>query len=306
MGGKKMKKFSFRREYEIGGKNYSLLISNLNARKIDFKNLKINEKGNLLITIDYKDDEKFIALLKNCWYNISVREKGVLSKIRYCVRKTGACLGILLFLFGAFISDGFVMGIKIKGDAEFFKRDVYGVLEKNGVKKYARFSSVDLKALSDCLYSENPLICYASAAKSGNYLVFTVHKATSSPEKIDVDVKQIVSDVDGVVYSVQTYRGNALKKAGDEVKKGDVLVSGTKQSDFGEYTSYVLARVKVLTSFYYEQPYSGRAEEREIAKLKARNECGQEDYYDCEVTESGDRIKVKLRYIVTYETGGFS
>lgn len=301
-----MKNFSFRREYEIGGKNYSLLIFNLNARKIDFKNLKINKKGNLLITIDSKDDEKFIALLKNCWYNISVKEKGVLSKIRYCVRKTGACLGMLLFFLSAFISNRFVMGIKIKGDADFFKKDVYSVLEKNGVKKYARFSSIDLKSLSDCLYDENPLICYARATKSGNYLVFTVHKATSSPEKIDVNVKQIVSGVDGVLFSVETYRGNALKKAGDEVKKGDVLVSGTKQTDFGEYTSYVLARVKVLTFFYYEQPYSGKAEERTIAELKARIECGQEDYYDCEITEGGDRIKVKLRYIVTYETGGFS
>lgn len=301
-----MKKFSFCFEYEIGGKNFPLLISNLNARKIDFKNLKINEKGNLEITIDAKDRNKFIAIVKNCWYNIRVKEKGFLALLRYCVKKAGVFLGIAFFICGSFIADGFILGIKIKGDGDFFKKDVYSVLEKNGVKKYTRFSSVDLKGLSEELYGENSLICYASCKKSGNYLVFTVHKANESPAKIDVSVKEIVSGVDGTIYSAEVLRGNALKNVGDEVKKGEVLVSGTKQTDYGEYSSFVLARVKVLTCYHYEQSYSGKADERELAVIKAKINCGQEEYYDCEVTENGDKIKVKLFYLVTYETGGFS
>ncbi len=301
-----MKKFSFCSEYEIVGKNFSLLLSNLNARKIDFKNLKYNKKGNLLITIDAKDSDKFIALLGNCWYNKSVKEKGVLSFFKYCLKKTGVLLGVAFFVLGSFIANGFILGVKIKGDGDFFKKDVFSVLEKNGVKKYTRFSSVDLKALSDALYDENPLICYASAQKNGNYLVFTVHKANSSPAKIDVDVKEIASDVDGVVYSTEVLRGTALKNVGDQVKKGEVLVSGTRLTDFGEYSSFVVARVKVLTAFYYEQSYSGKAQEKELALLQAEINCGQEEYYDYEIIENGDKISVKLRYIVTYETGGFS
>lgn len=297
-----MKEFSFCREYKIRGKNFPLLISKLNVRKIAFKNLKYDKKGDLLITVDKKDCDKFLAIVSESWYNIRVKDKGVVSLASYCLKKTGVFLGIAFFIISCYFCSDFVMGIKVKGDGQFFYSEVYSVLEESGVKKYSRFSKLNLKEIGNRLYDSSSLICYAQAKKEGNYLIITVEKSEQAPSTIDVTVKKLVTDVDGVVLDMTVYRGNALKNVGDEVKKGETLVDGTWQTDFGEYSTYVLAKVSVLVTETFEQAYNGKKEEQTLALLKAKTKLGKEEYYSEKVEIINGIIKVELKYVKTFDT----
>jgi len=274
----------------IGGKNLSLLLHKLNVKKIPFYNLEEIE-NKILITIEKKDIKNFLAIIEQSWYYKSVEEVGFASFKEKIIKYLGVILGIICFTFGTFAFDNMVLKVEIKADSCFYY-DIKNVLKRNNVEKYTWFSNVNLKQLQEEIYAENPLICYSSAVKRGNSLVIRVERANSFSQKVDQTRKSIIAEQDGEILSIVVLRGYPLKKAGDFVKAGEEIVSGEKIEDEKLYSTFVLATVKILCSFYYESQ-----EPKVVALQKAKLLCGQENYYSQDVQEDGNNIKITLKYI---------
>ena len=284
-------------EYEITGRNLALLFQKLDLKKIPFKNLYKTQDG-VRISIDGKYNEQFLSILNQSWSYKTVSVSGKKIRLKKALKNAGIFIGILIFLLGTFFTDNILFSIKYSGDCSYFYRDIQAVLERNSVKKYSRFSSIDLRDLSEQIYAENPLICYSSVKKEGNFLVVEVKKSQNYTYGVDTTQKELKSTVDGRILQIKVYRGVALKKVGDEVKAGEVIVSGERVDEDKIYQGYVLATVSVLKSYEYTEQGEDSLEALARATARAKALCGAEEYYFEQTTCENGKILVKLEYVI--------
>ncbi len=284
-------------EYEIFGRNFPLLLQKINLKNIPFKNLYKTPNGNR-ITVEEQYAKDFEGILNQSWKYKIVVQKGKRAKVNQMIKSLGIYLGIIIFVVGAYLSNNLLLSIKYDGDYSYFYRDIEAVLDRNGVEKYSRFSSINCKELSEQIYAENPLICYSSVKKEGNFLVIEVKKSQNYSYGIDTSLKELKSTVDGEILDLKVYRGTALKKVGDKVKKGEVIVSGQRVEEDKIYEGFVLASVTVLKRYEYREQGENSSEARARALARAKALCGQEEYYFEQTTCEKGEILVKLDYAI--------
>ncbi len=290
-------KFFSATEYEISGRNFPLLLNKLNLKKIPFENLYTQENC-LRITIDSRNDIAFKKIVGQSWKYKKVAKKGLGAKLGLAVKKIGIIIGVLIFIVGTYFADNLLLKVTYSGDYKYFQKEINAVLERNGVKKFATFSSIDCKEISEQLYSENPLICYSLVKKQGNALVVEVKKSQYYSGKLDTTKKQILSTCDGTIFDLKVYRGVALKKVGDSVTNGEVIVSGERVEEDKIYSNFVLATVSILKTYEYSEKGENTPDNIARVVAKAKMLCGQENYYNQITTCENNKILVKLEYII--------
>lgn len=284
-------------EYEISGKNFPLLIQKLNLKNIPFKNLYKIDNGYRL-SVEKKDCKAVEDILNQSWKYTIISVSGTRQRVNALIKKAGLILGMLVFFVGAFFADNILLKVSYCGDYNYFYRDIQAVLERNSVKKYSRFSDIDCTDLSEQIYAQNPLICYSSVKKQGNFLIIEVKKSQDYSANIDTSKMELKATVDGKILELKVYRGVAIKKVGDEVKKGDLIVSGERVEEGKIYPSFVLARVAILKTYEYSEKGEDTIEARAQALARAKLICGAEDYYFEQTTCEKGKILVKLEYII--------
>lgn len=281
-------------EFEVTGRNLPLLLQKINLKKIPFKNLYKTEKGYRL-SVEKKYRKDLINILNQSWeYKIlSLDDKESKDRI---FRSIGFIIGVIIFLLGTAFSSDYLISIKYCGDYAYFHKDIQEVLEDNSIKKYSRFSNIDCLDISEQIYAKNPLICYSSVKKSGNILIVEVKKGQDYTV-IDNTKKELVSAVDGKILELKVYRGVALKRVGDEVKRGEAIVSGQRVEEDKVYQGFVLASATIVSCYSYKEKGENSPENIAKVKLRAKALCGKEDYYfETASCEKGE-ILVKLYYL---------
>ncbi len=284
-------------EYEITGRNFPLLLSKLNLKKIPFENLYYSKNG-LRITIDKKDQTQFTKLVSQSWKYKVISKKGWGAKLNYALKKIGVIIGAILFIVGAYFSDNILLKVRYGGDYSYFQKEINEVLERNGIKKFTHFSSIDYKDLSEQLYAENPLICYSLVKKEGNSLVIEVKKSQHFSGGVNANLKEIKATASGVILDLKVYRGVALKKIGDQVEKGEVIVSGERIEEDKVFSNFVLATVSILKTYEYAETGENSPDNLARVTAKAKALCGAEEYYSVNTTCENNKILVKLKYII--------
>lgn len=284
-------------EYEISGRNFALLLHKINLKRIPFFDLYKTPSG-YRVKVEKNYCAEFESLLKQSWQYKVVAKRGKEALFLRLIKALGVVIGIIIFTIGCYFSGDLLIKIKYSGDYSYFYRDIERVLDRNSVKKYSRFSQIDCNLLSEQIYAENPLICYSLVKKEGNFLIVEVKKSQDYTYGVDTTVKQLKSTVDGQILELKVYRGTALKKVGDEVKKGEVIVSGERVEEDKTYQSFVLASAKILKSYEYREKGEDTSQNRARALSRAKVLCGAEDYYFEQISCENGEILVKLKYIV--------
>ena len=276
----------------IGGKNLSLLLNKLNLKKIPFYNLK-ECQDKIFITIENKHVKNFIDLIGKTWYYKRVKKVGFSAILNKVVKNIGIFIGAIIFTVSAFTLDNLLLSVKIEADSSITPC-IKEVLNKNDIKKYRWFNSINLNLLQEEIYAENPLICYSSVYKRGNTLVVKAEKSTFFSGGITKDKTQLLAECDGEILSLSVLRGYPLKKVGDKVKKGEIIVSGEKVEEEKVYKTFVLASVKMLCTYTYV------SQEREsFALAKAKILCGEQEYLFQEITKQDNTVTITLKYVIT-------
>lgn len=131
----------------------------------------------------------------------------------------GFILGIIASIAIYLTISSRIFYISISGLDGTQKSEVVGALKKIGVQKFSTMPS-DMDALTDYLSSEFDF-SIVSAIRRGNALVINVKEELSDI----ADFEEIVAEYDMVINAIEVYGGTANVKAGDIVRRGDVLVS---------------------------------------------------------------------------------
>ena len=255
------------------------LINYLHEKGISIYNFnKINEKT-AKICIDYADRRKFFAISKNMCYNIKKESyKGFFSPLIYAFQYFGLFLGIIFSIFLSLYVDNILLDIKCVGSGACFSSKIIQTINDCGIKKYSKFSLINLKELQSIILSSNENLSFVTCEKSGNTLIVNSVLNVEGQGVLQQSIKDIVSDYSGVIDKIEVLRGTPLVNVGDSVSVGDKLVGAYVTSKEGEiFPTYVIASVVIITQEEFVFKFDSVSEELvKIAEMTAKFNCDGE------------------------------
>ena len=174
----------------------------------------------------------------------------------------------------------FIWDIRVEGGVHYTQELVVDALEEEGIFHGIRKSRVDCEKIQFFLREKYTGITWVSASIQGTRLsiqlredLFTAQDDGTKEEMEENVPYDLISPVDGVIKAMVVRRGTPCFAEGDEVKAGDVLVSGilelTNDSKEVEQLWYTKADADVwilyaedykntLRRAYEKKLYSGR------------------------------------------------
>lgn len=242
-----------------------------------FENIR-QKNGKYYCRIPAKYYNDIVTYSKKAGVSVKVKRRVGLRYFfeRYRKRKIFA-LCMLVFFAVLYYSTLFVWNIDVSCDGVYTDVQVKKYIEENHIPLGTRTKDVDCPALEKELRQAFPKIAWISCSLEGTCLTVTFTE-TVTPEEIRKSDEpcNIVAVKDAIVSQNIIHKGMVIARKGDEVKKGDVLITGvinvTNEYDELLETDYVSAEGEVygiveynymdefdLSS--YEKNYTGREDQ---------------------------------------------
>ena len=228
-----------------------------------------------LLHISKKAFKELEIYIKKTNVNIEIINKKGLPFLFYRYKKRKIfLLGIILFSSVIYSFSFFIWDISITGEDIYTDEQIIKKLEEYNIKPGTCINKINCEKLEKNLRKEFEDIAWISCEIKGTRLNINLVE-TIAPD----DIKEnrypcnIVAVKDGIISDIYIESGTRVKEKGDEVKKGDILITGAVNlyNDYDELieTSYVPANGNVYAvvnyeyddSFeldYYEKEYTGK------------------------------------------------
>lgn len=277
IGGKNLKKdYDVYTLYEINGLNLDGLVNFLQKKGVGVYRVKKIGAKTLRIGIKFCDDRKFFAICNDLWYTDikKVKEYGKAFPLFFLLRNFGLFIGAVFFICSAAFASDLVLNFEFKGTGAICKREVQEYLSGRGVKKFSRFSDVNLKTLANDVLADNPRLTFVSLSKDGNRLIIDLALKENGQDVIFAEEAPFLSDVNGVIKEIRVFRGTAVKNVGDEVRAGDVIVEPFSGTDENRVGVSVLCYAVIECEYVYEY-VSEKDGEEEVALIYAEASLGE-------------------------------
>lgn len=216
-----------------------------------------------IFSVKDKQVKKVFAIFENPCYNICVAgESKRESFFKKAIVRAGLIAGAAAFCVIAALSNAFVLKISVTGSGKYLEPEIRSIVTELGAGEYKTCRNFDYPAATGRILSL-PQVTFCNIQKRGSVLIIDVQ--VDSENNQTQSHKALKSDIAGVVKTVVAICGTAEVKAGDTVKKGDVLISPKTLAGEKEIES--------LAAGYAEIEYSGVseyfAEEESEENLKA-------------------------------------
>ena len=196
-------------------------------KKIRIWNITKTDKG-CRFSISAADFLRLKEPLKKCGMKLVILRKTGLPFFMFRYRKHYSfAAGMLLAAVLLQIMSMFVWEIEVDGNSFYTDNVIVSYLQENDVYAGCKMSKVMCDSLEQRMRRDFEDITWVSVEKSGTRLI--VHIKENDGDSVVKEMKSpsdIIASSDGVVESIITRCGTPLVRKGDEVKTGDVLVSG--------------------------------------------------------------------------------
>ena len=200
-----------------------------NEPKRNNSNVHQRNSGNAYLYIYLDDAESVRHIAENCSMDLEINEQmSIRKRLRDNKRKLPILLGIFAFLICVYIESLYIWRIDVSGCGDYTEDEVIDIIDNYYPCLGKKKKNIDADKLEKIISDRLEKVCWVSCSIRGTKL--TVHLS----ESVDVFTDHtsdracnLVATMDCTVYSIVTSAGTPLVKAGDEIKKGDQLISGT-------------------------------------------------------------------------------
>lgn len=187
--------------------------------------------------------------------------------LQLLLENTGILLGAISFALIVFFCGDICFSVEFSGSGSVYRREVEKLLSDTGIKKYCRFSSLNLEDLSNEIVAKMPALSFAECKKSGNVLKVELELKQEDKSVLDTSVENLYSDSEGVVESIKVYSGTARVKTGDCVKTGDLLVAGFVTVKENTVKTCVICKVVLRCESVFTYVFSGSDKKNQAISL---------------------------------------
>lgn len=160
-----------------------------------------------------------------------IKEMGIISILKKNYKRKIFFISIAVAVIFLYVMTLFIWQIQISGCETRTEAEIIDVINKTGVYYGILRDKCDCEAIEEAIRNEFEDVLWVSAAIDGTGLFIQIKENTYLNDKMAItdDVADFSSDADGTIVSIVTREGVALVSAGDEVKEGDILISGVKE-----------------------------------------------------------------------------
>ena len=239
--------------------------------RIAYRNFELDgEKIRFVCTLIAAED--LCILCKE--YGIGIRcisKKGLphfLLKYRY---RYGLAVGLVIAVAIIISSRLFIWDIRIKGNGNITESEILSEISKAGLTVGTYIPDLDVDVLQNRILIDSDDISWISVNIKGNVAEVEIREKESAEPAPNTDTSKpanLVAKCGGEIVMFEIYRGNVITRVGEQVKAGDILVSGLYDSNVSAFR-YTRASGKVLAktmhNFHVEIPldyekkvYTGR------------------------------------------------
>lgn len=230
----------------------------------------------LFITI--KDFRRLKPIMKKTGTKVIIVKRLGLPFFLHKYRKRKVFFGsAILCMLLIYLMSLFIWNIDIDGNFSRTDETILEFLETRNVSHGMRKNQVRCERIVKDIRKEYDDIVWVSASVKGSRLLIKVKENTDtftekqSQEELPTD---IIAEKNGKITSIVTRNGIPLVKPGDNVKKGDILVSGSVEvkNDAGEVINYQYhtsdADIEAETLLEYESEHSFSHQKKQYSGRK--------------------------------------
>lgn len=162
--------------------------------------------------------------------------------------------GSAVFIAMLWLLSSFVWLVEVEGAARINSLDIIKCLEEKGYEVGKLKGKMNLREAETYLLQQYPDIVWTGITYEGTRMIVRVAESTPKPEMSELDgkPKMLVAKRDALVTYIAVEKGMPLVKAGDIVKKGELLVAGEMprgEEDATLYYTSAKAHVKGKTTY---------------------------------------------------------
>lgn len=185
-------------------------------------------------------------------------------------------LGLVTTFWLWWLSSFFVWKIELVGNVQITKEDILRTLQEENVMVGGMVKNVNYEELEKFLRNTYNEIIWISVKQNGTILQINIKENTAIVElPLEEKACDLVATVDGTIKEMVVRKGVPLFSIGQQVKTGDVIISGkieilnddstvrevkTVHSDADIWIEYNLPVHIVIPKVYTEKYYTGRIE----------------------------------------------
>ena len=178
--------------------------------------------------------KKLISALEGA--NISHSEKyyGLPSFIKKYRHRYGIMLGVAFAVFIVWLSQGVIWDVRVSGNLMLTENEIKEELHENGIYPGARIEKTDVDEITNSILINSENIAWMAINLKGNvaYIEVVEKKTFDKKEKT---LSNLVAKENGTIERFEVLRGKAVKKVGENVTRGELIVSGIIENKAGEY-----------------------------------------------------------------------
>ncbi|WP_234121426.1 sporulation protein YqfD [Clostridium hydrogenum] len=191
----------------------------------------------LQIGVELKDYKKVKEISEKTRAKIKITgRKGIgfiLIKLR---NRISILIGGIIFIFLTYYLSTFIWGIDIKTQKNIPPYNIRAELNTLGIKPGISKKSINVYDLEKKLIEKNNDIMWVRVRIYGSHLKINVAERQEPPQIVKNDnAGDVVAKQDGYILRIYTRSGTAVVKAGDVVKKGQVLIKGQQGNEGNVY-----------------------------------------------------------------------
>ena len=220
------------------------ILSSLAREKIAVWHLKYLS-GTIYGRMFARDFHKLRKLRKNTGVTIRIDKKhGLPFFTRRYSKRAGFAVGVILFFALLEFLSGFVWIINVEGNVKVSTDDIIKTLGNIGIHEEMRKSKIDAKIMAQNLILSRNDIAWASLNIEGCVLNVNVTEIKEKTGSDNAEPTNIIAAQDGIIRKIDAVSGDVRIKVGENVHKGDLLVSGIIESMAG--TDFVRSNARIV------------------------------------------------------------
>ena len=198
------------------------------SRGIELWDLRRLNSGVLLarVRVDAFRPLRHVARVARCRVRIKERYgfPFILAKVK---RRQLLMTGAVAFAIGLYVLSSYVWWVGVTGTAQVSSRRISEVAAAHGLKPGVWKKKVDLRLLEEQIADEIPEVAFVGIRFKGTLAIIEVSEKILPPEAEGNSPMNIVAAKDGLISEVLAIIGQPAVKAGDTVRRGQILISGT-------------------------------------------------------------------------------
>ena len=249
------------------------------TNKILIWNLKRENGVKLYLNIGIKDFYEAIKIIKKLKCRVKIiKKRGIPFLLHKYKKRKIFFLSLLIIMMMLFVSTNYVWNIEIQIEDNKKLENIEQELNNAGLNIGMKKRNVNIEEIVNKVRLDRKDISWIGIKLNGTNAIVKIVKAKQAPELIDNnEFTNIVASKSGTITKIIAQNGTAIVKEGDNVEKGQVLISGTME---GKYTGirnvHSLGEVEAIVKYtkseklYYKEEQNvktGKKEEKYQLKI---------------------------------------